>query len=145
MILNELFDKSKALRFTANEPDKFRAVANIGGREFRFTASKTDDREWEAEFVDENGDAGITGKGNAFEVMACMMKFLRQLIKVKNPGKVDFTAVKYAKRNEEGFWTDTNTSRADLYQRMLERDSFGYHFNWYDLGEHERVFELIKP
>jgi hypothetical protein len=133
-VVMELFDKKTPLKITRNEDNDFWAVLKINGRKFKYIASTTkfNGNVWEVQFIDEDGRTGTTGKGSALEALGAAHKFFKLLIKHKNPSEIEFSAS-----------IATSEARANVYQRMFERDSLGYEFSWKD-HNHERQFKLVK-
>lgn len=120
MLLFELFEKSSALKFTKNTDAHLEAKAVINDRELVFHADLKDGA-WDVVFFEPASKmpTGSGNRGNAPEVMSCAVKFVRQLIKLKSPEKITFTAGHvYVPRGDE--WIKS-TARADLYNRMLSR------------------------
>ncbi len=91
--------------------------------------------------------AGSGNRGNAAEVMSCAVKFLKELIELKSPSKITFTA-SHVFTKRDGEWV-VRKSRADLYDRMLSRfkDELGYDVKSTEDNHphrHQRHFVLTK-
>lgn len=143
MKLLELFDKTSALKFTLNEPKKLTAVAQIGDQKYEFYAG-LNQKTWWVAFEIMGGQHipyGLSKTGKAEEVMACAIRFMTQLIKLKQPDSIVFSAVKNYQSASPGV---PNASRADLYLRILKRFApSGYETTVKD-SHSERMFVLNK-
>lgn len=149
MLLLEIFQKTTALKLSKNTDDRLEAKATIGGRELVFHANLVEGGAWEVIFLEPASEmpAGSGNHGNASEVMGCAVKFLRELISRKEPGKITFTA-SHVFRKRGNDWV-MSTSRADLYDRMLARFKKEFDYDVTSVEDphphrHQRHFVLTK-
>lgn len=133
MILSELFDQPHGAERIVAMSDEFHMYKDIGDREIRFTAHRTDmipggagglmdmghaKNTWDVEFAEvritEDGTSKksthkLTGSGNEVEVMSFVVGCLKEFVKRYKPAKITFSA------------KSTEESRVKLYKRMLGR------------------------
>ena len=115
--LTELFQQSKDWVWMRQRPNEAVARFKVGDQPYRFLAYCEDmngEGPWEVEFASERGDSrptrfGLTGTGNATEVMSTVVDIMRSFIKEHKDGITElvFSA-------KEG-------SRQGLYARMVQR------------------------
>ena len=135
--LNEVLDKP--LKYSV-ESSKWGWDASFvaGDRNIDFVAAQIDDDtdEWDIEFMerkttDHSSKSDLTGSGNEFAVFATIKAIIAELIKEKKPNSITFAS-------------ETKTTRARLYKKMLMKNiPAGYRVVSAGMGE-EVWFTLIR-
>lgn len=92
---------------------------------------------WGMEFK-VNGIQNITGEGDALKIFSTVISTLKDFVKTESPAVILFTAEKDPK-------TDSNSSRASLYTRLVKNISkeIGYSYT-ITPSDQKTTFELTK-
>lgn len=117
--ITEVADKPVDYLVTRNTAKFFEAESTINGRLVSFIAVDMDGTDtWDVEFVETSlkarghgGKYGATGSGGEFEVASFVMSALKELVALKTPSVITFTA-----DDDNG-----SSTRARVYERMLQR------------------------
>ena len=115
--LTELFSSSKDWVWLINKPNEAIAKFKVGDQPYRFLAYCEDmngEGPWEVEFASERGDSnstrfGLTGTGNAAEVMSTVVDIMRSFLK------------EHKDKITELVFSAKEGSRQGLYARMVQR------------------------
>lgn len=136
--VTELFQPGKKWQWRFRGSEEASAEFNIGDIEYQFYAytHPSTPGVWEVEFKIANADKhstkfGLTGTGNAAEVMSTVTDIMREFLQQHRIESLVFTAAE--------------PSRQALYKRMISRllPTWGIHTS--DAGNGEKMFVVTSP
>lgn len=140
--LHEVLNSKVDYQVKRNTETRFNTTAVIGDRRIEFDSELYDEDTnlWEVAFMETDMDGkgsgfGITGSGKELEVFSMVRASMEELIRLRNPSIIKFTASKYPR----------DGVRADLYERLLRRfaaDKYTIERN--SIDRNEDVFILTR-
>ena len=134
-IFLELLDSDTNYAVTVNKASLFVAEMDIGDRSIIFSAEEELPGEWIVDFAeDKDGEWSVakTGSGNEFAVGAMVSKAFLQLIQLKNPKAIMFSAK-----------LDEKNSRARIYTKMAKR-LLGAKYEEEDVHQKSNDYKVFK-